>query len=90
MAFNLHSNFAMVAAAESSLNQIINFCTALILNRSCGFGRPVENLKLKVASAILVTIGLMLASDEAPDEIYAGLEESADAGGGAVDGAGTD
>ena len=50
IAFGLHANAGLVAAARASLNQVTNCVLGAVLYRCYHFGRPVEQLGLKLLS----------------------------------------
>jgi hypothetical protein len=70
LAFGLHYNAGLVAAARASLNQLTNMLCASMLYRGCGCGRGVEQLSVKLVSCAVVTVGLLLGSPAAHSDSH--------------------
>jgi len=66
IAYGLFYQAGVVHAAEASLSQLLNLTLAFLLLKCFGIGRPsaVGSMPAKVASFVLVTIGLFLCTLE--------------------------
>eukprot|EP01112_Ceratiomyxa_fruticulosa_P016669 TRINITY_DN5078_c0_g2_i1.p1 TRINITY_DN5078_c0_g2~~TRINITY_DN5078_c0_g2_i1.p1 ORF type:complete len:358 (+),score=32.94 TRINITY_DN5078_c0_g2_i1:526-1599(+) len=60
--YHWYYNSGIVSAAEGALNQLFNLCLAFIAKKFLSLGRPVENIREKLLSSLLVSVGLLMTS----------------------------
>jgi len=60
--YSLFYEPSVVNALEGGMQQLCNLLIAIVAYQICSFGRPVEDIPIKLLSFVLIVIGILLST----------------------------